>query len=739
MLNVNVRSLKSNLEKLEALVLARESPPDILCLTETWLAENDDPKMFLVNGYTQYIAKNRTSIGGGVMIQVRNSCNLLNEHKIDFDEAVMGEIACKNYKFFIAVVYNKPKANKLEFIDALDNFLSDKSSNRTPILICGDFNINILEENLLIKNYLSVIDSNGFEIGPMEPTRVTEKSSTCLDHFIYQNLSESEISVLQEEEVADHYPTVFHWSIQTSSESKKVAYRNTSFLKNPSQVQSFQEKLYEELENSYEQIILEKSVNSCFNSFTDIFEEVLNVFAPLKTCTNKNKETPPWYDNKLKSLRNKRNKAHKNWKMNPHNSDYLKVFKDLRNTFQKTLETTKKQFYLNKFKSCVGDSRQTYKLLNEIKGEQKSASSVPYLDVLQADNNEPSQMDIAEAFNDHFTSVAKDIIRTLPPSEEIKISRVDKSMFLFPANDQEILEIIQNLENKSSSGDDYISNLIIKSASTIIAPYLTGLVNKSMNQGVFPDKLKNAKVIPLFKEGSKTDVNNYRPISLLKIWSKIFERVMYNRMYHFMEHFSLLYNKQFGFRAKHSTIDALVDLTENVRSRSCKKVIGFFLDLKKAFDTLDHSILLSKLERLGFRGNCLAWLTSYLTDRFQRVEVNGVSSQWRKIEHGVPQGSILGPLLFLIYINDLPTACPDIKVLLFADDTGLMAVDEQIEYLDSNLLMLGKWLIANKLALNLSKTVQMNLKHSASKDYFIFNSCPILVKPVCKYLGVYVD
>ena len=246
----------------------------------------------------------------------------------------------------------------------------------------------------------------------------------------------------------------------------------------------------------------------------------------MKTCTNKNKETPPWYDNKLKSLRNKRFKAHKIWKLNPHNSDYLKVFKDLRNTFQKTLETTKKQFYLNKFKSCVGDSRQTYKLLNEIKGEQKSASSVPYLDVLQADNNEPSQMDIAEAFNDHFTSVAKDIIRTLPPSEEIKISRVDKSMFLFPANDQEILDIIQNLENKSSSGDDYISNLIIKSASKIIAPYLTGLVNKSMNQGVFPDKLKNAKVIPLFKEGSKTDVNNYRPISLLKIWSKIIERVI---------------------------------------------------------------------------------------------------------------------------------------------------------------------------------------------------------------------
>ena len=154
-------------------------------------------------------------------------------------------------------------------------------------------------------------------------------------------------------------------------------------------------------------------------------------------------------------------------------------------------------------------------------------------------------------------------------------------MYLVPATEQDILDI-QNLENKSSSGDDYISNLIIKTASTIIAPYLTYLINKSMNQGVFPDKLKKAKVIPLFKEGSKTDVNNYRPISLLTIWSKIFERVIYNRMYHFMERFSLLYNKQFGFRAKHSTIDALVDLTENIRSRSCKKCNRLLLRSKES-------------------------------------------------------------------------------------------------------------------------------------------------------------
>ena len=221
-LNVNVRSLKLHLEKLEALVLSLESSPDVLCLTETWLTDNDDPKLFLVNGYTQYIAKNRTTLGGGVMIQVKSSCNLLNKYQVEFEEAVMGEIACNNFKFFIAAVYNKPKANKLEFVKTLDNFLSDKSSNKTPLIICGDFNINILEENLLTKNYSSVIDSNGFEIGPMEPTRVTVNSSTCLDHFIFQNVSKSEICVLKNEEIADHYPTMLQWSIQTSLKSKKL-------------------------------------------------------------------------------------------------------------------------------------------------------------------------------------------------------------------------------------------------------------------------------------------------------------------------------------------------------------------------------------------------------------------------------------------------------------------------------------------------------------------------------------
>ena len=223
------------------------------------------------------------------------------------------------------------------------------------------------------------------------------------------------------------------------------------------------------------------------------------------------------------------------------------------------------------------------------------------------------------------------------------------SLFHYKASNIEISKIIDQLDNKSSSGDDNISNLVVKQSKIEIVPILTFLINKSFRDGVFPEALKKAEVLPLFKEGSKIKESNYRPISLLNVWSKIFERAMFNRMSLYLERFCLIYKKQFGFRKKHC-IDALVEMTEKIRFSNFEKRLSFFLDLKKAFDTLDHEILLQKLEKYGFRGTCQNWLHSYLENRSERVVANGVVSHWQIIRHGVPQGSILGPLLFLIYI-----------------------------------------------------------------------------------------
>ena len=324
------------------------------------------------------------------------------------------------------------------------------------------------------------------------------------------------------------------------------------------------------------------------------------------------------------------------------------------------------------------ETQGKHKLLSDIKGKSPKSSQVPALNTCNARCTDPSSADIAEEFNTFFTNVGPKLKENIKDVPLPKMDEVNHSMYLKPISVNEVREIIDNLDNKFSSGDDDISNVLVKLSSDVTIPYLTQIINKSFEEGIFPDDLKTAKVIPLHKDGSKLDENNYRPISLLIVWSKIIERALFIRMYAYMEYHNLLFNRQFGFRTKHSTIDALVELVEKIRL-NCQnvKAISFFLDLKKAFDTIEHDILLKKIENTGIRGPALNWITTYLKGRQQRVIVNGACSSWNSIVCGVPQGSILGPLLFLIYINDLPLVCKSLDITLFADDTNLTAINQQ--------------------------------------------------------------
>merc|ERR1711954_372892 len=198
---------------------------------------------------------------------------------------------------------------------------------------------------------------------------------------------------------------------------------------------------------------------------------------------------------------------------------------------------------------------------------------------------------------------------------------------------------------------------------------LVKIFNLSINTGIYPNSLKIAKVIPIFKSGSKNSVNNYRPISILSTINKIFEKIIYSRLVNYIDKFKLLYKYQFGFRKNHSTEHALIELTDQIKSNigENKLSCGIFIDLSKAFDTVNHEILLGKLEHYGIKGNTLTLLKSYLSDRKQYVQIEKSKSQTRSISCGVPQGSVLGSLHFVLFINDLPACCPSGKVRIFAD------------------------------------------------------------------------
>ena len=284
-----------------------------------------------------------------------------------------------------------------------------------------------------------------------------------------------------------------------------------------------------------------------------------------------------------------------------------------------------------------------------------------------------------------------------------------------------MLTLINGLKPKHSSGHDVISSKLLKDIGVVIAPTLSVIINQSLCTGVFPDKLKIAKVIPLFKKGDESLIENYRPISLLSSISKVFERIVFNQLYKYLDDNNLLFDSQYGFRKHHSTELAAVELIDRIYETMDQGdiPISIFLDLSKAFDTLDHSILLNKLEYYGVKGNASRWFSSYLTGRYQYVDMGGVRSEISYIKTGVPQGSILGPLLFILYVNDMHTISEKFTFITYADDTTLTCplvslsfdqehtIDSISRGIDNEMKKVTNWLAVNKLSLNVSKTKYM--------------------------------
>ena len=321
------------------------------------------------------------------------------------------------------------------------------------------------------------------------------------------------------------------------------------------------------------------------------------------------------------------------------------------------------------------------------------------------------------------------------------------SIFLPDVTNDEMKSVLLSLKNGAAGWDD-ITPQILKMIHHSVNHPLVYMTNLSLQQGIFPKELKIANVLPLFKSYDPCVSNNYRPVSLLCTLSKVYEKVMYNRLLTFLEDYNVLFENQFGFRKLHSSYMALMVLTDKlIKSlENGEYVIGVYLDFSKAFDTVDHAILLSKLSHYGIRGNALNWFISYLSNRKQYVTYNGVSSPVNNIACGVPQGSILGPLLFLLCINDLGHICSNTTTLLFADDTNLFKsgkdLNKKQDELNSELAKISLWLKVNKLSLNIGKThfmVFTNKKKRLNDLNILIDGTRIEEVKKTKFLGVIID
>ena len=321
---------------------------------------------------------------------------------------------------------------------------------------------------------------------------------------------------------------------------------------------------------------------------------------------------------------------------------------------------------------------------------------------------------VANSFNKFYTTIAQKLVNELGDTnnrfQDYLKNPNEHSMFLNEFEPNEIFEILHGLNPKKAADIYGIPPKILNFVSESLSKILTVIFNKSLLLGIFPDALKLTKVIPIHKANSKMIVSNYRPISLIPLFSKIFEKLVHKRIMDFLIKKDILSKKQYGFQKKKSTEHAILDLQSKIvdayenREKSC----CIFLDFAKVFDTVNHSILIQKLNYYGIRGETLNWLQSYLNNRQQCVQVGNVQSDFMNIDCGVPQGSVLGPLLFLIYINDIAESSPLLDFHLFADDTSIFFKHKDINeievILNRELVYVSNWLIANKLSLNVDKS-----------------------------------
>ena len=398
---------------------------------------------------------------------------------------------------------------------------------------------------------------------------------------------------------------------------------------------------------------------------------------------------------------------------------YLKVktvanevkYKGYRNKLHHVLKYAEKQHFAELLNNCQDNLKKTWQIMKKIVNKNKVRQSQTKFKLNDGSLTTDGSV-ISNKFNDFFITIGPNLAAKIPDQNlspnDFMGQPLTNSIFLGDVTSGEIDIIINSLKNGAPGYDD-INASLLKLVSPCIVEILVYLCNKSLHEGVFPQELKIANVIPVSKSDDASVFNNYRTVSLLCVISKVFEKVMYNRLIDFLETFNILNNSQFGFRKNNSTYMALMTLMDQLITslENGEYTIVIFLDFSKAFDTIDHVILLKKLLHYGIRGSALKWFESYLSNRKQYVTYNGITSSTQTIRCGVPQGAILGPLLFLIYINDLCSICKYTMPILLADDTNLFSRGKGIRTLENNinneLLNISLWLKVNKLSLNIKR------------------------------------
>ena len=748
-IHVNIRSLPAHGDEFVAYLDTLKLNFDCVCFSETWLNAGRHIEDLFPDYMAFHSMREPGRLGGGTSIYLHNryvathmpeiSCNL------DHIECVFIKIKLPQSTLVIGSCYRKPiSSNASAFINDISRKISSLDNEYMKIL-CGDWNFDLLqmETDSVSAEFMDTMLSLGLVHTISKPTRITDSSVTLIDNiFISNNLHYS--SGVLPYQVSDHFPifALIHDIHAKQNTVDEIKYR----LINNSTLDNLAASL---LNYSFDDILNSQDIDFCIEKLHNILLSEFYANCPVITKRIfKRDKAKPWINGRIKHLIRNREKSYLQYRQNLIN---FASFKRYRNYVTGQISFAKKQYFSNLLYTIKKDMKKTWRIFNNLikPGKQNKNNIIESLLINGCEVTDNTQ--ISNAFNDHFSTVGRNISQSFERNQHAVSSppNVPNSFFFRAISDDDVIKIIINLKNKSCNIDTYPAK-VLKHLSYIISPILADIINKSLSRGYFPKILKIARVIPLHKDKSKNDVNNYRPISCLPLLSKIFERIVHNQLYSFLEKYNLISPDQYGFRKKRSTTDAIMDQLDFIYKNldNGDIVISIFMDYSKAFDCLDHIILSNKLDANGIRGIAKQWFISYLSNRLQYVSVNNTNSSLSPITHGVPQGSILGPLLFLLFINDFPSVNRFFKTTLFADDSTLTCKFDNktnhhniVQRLESELEPVYNWLVMNKIKINYDKS--KFIVYSYRKRYELgplkFGNSQLHSTDNTKFLGLIID
>ncbi|MCG8033229.1 MAG: hypothetical protein JAZ03_13755 [Candidatus Thiodiazotropha taylori] len=738
LVHYNVQSLLNKVDLVEPEL----SNFDVISLTETWLNDTITNQDIAFNNFQLPFRRDRIGDShGGIAVYVKTGipCKRRDDLELINIECMWLEVNIRNRKILVGTFYRPPNSTPLVLNEIENSIGLAVDTGITDIIVLGDFNLNIL--NTQSERKISDLCQQ-YNLNQLinEPTNYTEYSSTIIDLIMVSNMHSVNLSGVGEpflmQDIRYHCPTfcIFNFKKHNlQSFTRKIwLYDRGNYAELRQQVSDFE---WDTIRND--------NINTYAESFTDNLLSLAEQCIPYKTVTIRPRDLP-WINSHIRKSMRKRNRLFRKYKRD-HSINTYSRFKQARNIVISLLRKSKQNYIAslaNKLKTNNLSVQDYWKTLKSfIKPSQNS--SIPPLVKDNVYISEDSEK--ANLLNSYFVeqTLIDDQSATLPCT----INNNTPKLSTIQIQPKEVEDTLKSLKLGKASGPDNINNRILKELAEPLSNPLSDLFNYSLSQCDFPNKWKEANVSPLFKKDDPSLISNYRPISLLSTIGKVMEKIVHKHLFNFFKEHNIITCLQSGFSPGDSTVNQLIDIYNTFCKAldDGKEVRAVFCDISKAFDRVWHRGLLHKLNEVGINSTLLQWLASYLSNRKQRVVIPGGVSDWLFIKAGVPQGSILGPLLFLIYINDIVDNI-DSSVRLFADDTTLyLIVDDPTDaarQLNADLDKIHVWAERWLVKFNPAKSEALLLSRKINKPLhppLLMNNEPIQEVPCHKHLGIYLS